>query len=239
MAEHLETNAVDHDALRELLTGAPGGLLPMSVTPGDPGDWPIQAADGDYICASPDDGVRGGHDRSTANLIVAAVNALPALLNLLATQDAPAPCNMRQQEPFDFAWCETHDTTFPLGGTCKFNGREPWEVWAAEADEQRGLKVRAEMRAEAAEQLLEQAREVEARECSPARAARQNRALILLNERLIDLHDKVVMDTDRDRELHAQVITHSKELLAAALVEPPTEGEIGTARASVTEAGPT
>jgi hypothetical protein len=32
-----------------------------------------------------------------------------------------APCEMYHQEPFDFAWCETHDTTFPLGGVCKYN----------------------------------------------------------------------------------------------------------------------
>lgn len=61
---------------------------------------------------------------------------------------APAKCDMRHQPPMDFAWCETHDTTFPLGEKCKFDGREPWEVYAEEADEQRGLKVQAEMRAE-------------------------------------------------------------------------------------------
>lgn len=29
-----------------------------------------------------------------------------------------APCDMRQQAPFDFAWCDTHDETFPLGAVC-------------------------------------------------------------------------------------------------------------------------
>jgi len=29
-----------------------------------------------------------------------------------------APCDMRHEPPFDFAWCETHDSTFPLGGVC-------------------------------------------------------------------------------------------------------------------------
>lgn len=29
-------------------------------------------------------------------------------------------CDMRQQDPFDFAWCETHDETFPLGGVCSY-----------------------------------------------------------------------------------------------------------------------
>lgn len=30
----------------------------------------------------------------------------------------PLECDLRQQEPFDFAWCVTHDRTFPLGGDC-------------------------------------------------------------------------------------------------------------------------
>lgn len=32
-----------------------------------------------------------------------------------------APCRLRHQEPFDFAWCETHDTTFALGNTCRYS----------------------------------------------------------------------------------------------------------------------
>ena len=66
-------------------------------------------------------------------------------------------CQMFHEEPFDFAWCETHDTTFALGDACKFQGREMWEVYAEEAQEQRGLKVRAEMRVEYLEFLLSNA----------------------------------------------------------------------------------
>lgn len=62
--------------------------------------------------------------------------------------DDIATCVMAHQEPFDFAQCETHDTTFALGDACKFQGRRMWEVFADEADEQRGLKVRAEMELE-------------------------------------------------------------------------------------------
>lgn len=54
-------------------------------------------------------------------------------------------CDMKHQPPMDFAFCETHDTTFALGDRCKFYGREMWEVFAEEANEQRGFKVRAEM----------------------------------------------------------------------------------------------
>lgn len=68
---------------------------------------------------------------------------------------SPAPdrvevCEMVHTEPYDFAECRTHDTTFPLGSECKFHGHLMWEVYADEADEQRGLKVRAEMEAEQA-----------------------------------------------------------------------------------------
>lgn len=66
----------------------------------------------------------------------------------------PAQCVMTHTEPFDFAHCETHDTTFPLGGTCKFNGREVWEVYADEADEQRQRAVRLEMKLELLEQKI-------------------------------------------------------------------------------------
>lgn len=57
-------------------------------------------------------------------------------------------CDMRHGEPYDFAWCETHDTTFPLGEACKFNGRVMWEVYAEEADEQRQRAVLAELELE-------------------------------------------------------------------------------------------
>ena len=33
-------------------------------------------------------------------------------------------CDMRHRPPFDFAWCETHDKTFPLGGICPERRRE-------------------------------------------------------------------------------------------------------------------
>ena len=80
-----------------------------------------------------------------AALIAAAPGWLAELCDRLSAAEAqisdmqPAACDMKCQEPYDFAWCETHDTTFPLGYKCKFDGREAWEVFAAEADEQRGM----------------------------------------------------------------------------------------------------
>jgi len=56
----------------------------------------------------------------------------------------PEPCVMTHTPPDDFAECKTHDLTFPLGGTCKYDGRVPLEVAQDEADEQRMRAVRAE-----------------------------------------------------------------------------------------------
>ena len=66
----------------------------------------------------------------------------------LLAEVTPAPCVMTHTPPFDFAQCETHDETFPLGGACRFQGREAWEVYADEADEQRQRAVLAEIEVE-------------------------------------------------------------------------------------------
>lgn len=53
------------------------------------------------------------------------VSAIPTPEVLEAIKAAfAAPCDMRSGEPYDFAWCETHDSTFPLGDTCPYD-REP------------------------------------------------------------------------------------------------------------------
>ena len=62
-----------------------------------------------------------------------------------AEADKPAPCVMAHTPPFDFAQCETHDETFPLGGACKWHDKESvTEVLQDEVDEQRMRAVRAE-----------------------------------------------------------------------------------------------
>lgn len=62
-----------------------------------------------------------------------------------AEQGKPAPCVMTHTPPFDFAQCETHDETFPLGDVCKWHGKESvTEVLQDEVDEQRARAVRAE-----------------------------------------------------------------------------------------------
>lgn len=59
-----------------------------------------------------------------------------------------APCVMTYTPPMDFAQCETHDETFPLGETCRFDGRDMVEVLFEAVDEQRGRAVRALMELE-------------------------------------------------------------------------------------------
>ena len=59
--------------------------------------------------------------------------------------DEPGECVMTHTPPFDFAQCETHDETFPLGGACRFHGRTSVaEVYADEADQMRARAVLAE-----------------------------------------------------------------------------------------------
>lgn len=74
----------------------------------------------------------------------------------------PLDCDMVHIEPFDFAQCNTHDTTFPLGDQCKFHGRDPFEVIYEEASQQRSRAVMAEMaRDEAIEEVARLRREIE------------------------------------------------------------------------------
>lgn len=84
------TTPVDLEALAGLLDAAVTELhaaasLPWRADEDDNPEWdvPILDAANDYICNSPDDGVRGGFESVDARLIVAAVNALPALLDEL------------------------------------------------------------------------------------------------------------------------------------------------------------
>lgn len=65
---------------------------------------------------------------------------------ITATVDTPDPCQMRHQPPMDFAYCETHDTTFPLGSVCEWDDvtsvtRHLYDL----VDQQRVRAVRAEM----------------------------------------------------------------------------------------------
>ncbi|TDP92348.1 hypothetical protein EDF62_1554 [Leucobacter luti] len=65
---------------------------------------------------------------------------------LLATNtDRPAPCSTSHTPPYDFGVCAMHDTTFPLGGTCKWDGVDSVAAQLqVEVDEQRTRAVKAE-----------------------------------------------------------------------------------------------
>ena len=79
-------------------------------------------------------------DRSHARALIHEVERLRARVS-----DEPGECVMTHTPPFDFAQCETHDETFPLGGACRFHGRTSVaEVYADEADQMRARAVLAE-----------------------------------------------------------------------------------------------
>lgn len=96
--------------------------------------------------------------KSTRALFIAAVEALPALLDAAAERDALTtvqPCVMEQEEPYDFAWCETHARTFALGGTCDHAGLSHVDYLDEDGRKQRGRAVRAEMELDALREELE------------------------------------------------------------------------------------
>ena len=62
----------------------------------------------------------------------------------LAWWTEPQPCDLRHSEPFDFGSCETHDRTFPLGGTCDHAGLSEVEWMEQREHQQRQRAIRAE-----------------------------------------------------------------------------------------------
>lgn len=69
--------------IRERVQAATEGPW-VAVAGEGPNDWPIVCPDGsalgEYLCASPDDGVRGGHSEADAEFIAAARADVPWLL---------------------------------------------------------------------------------------------------------------------------------------------------------------
>jgi len=81
----------------------------------------------------------------------------------LTFTDTPSPCEMTRTPPFDFAQCETHDTTFPLGGACKWHGKDSISaVLEDEADKQRVRAIRAEIERDKAIAQRDASRQVNA-----------------------------------------------------------------------------
>jgi hypothetical protein len=78
-------SALDLDAIEARAAAATGGpwLLGDGVFDeqlnGDD-DWAVRVADGSYLCASPDDGVRGGHSKADAEFITNARADVPMLV---------------------------------------------------------------------------------------------------------------------------------------------------------------
>ena len=57
---------------------------------------------------------------------------------------AVAPCSETYTEPFDFAYCSTHDRTFGLGDHCDYAGLSEVDYMEKQATEQRVRAIRAE-----------------------------------------------------------------------------------------------
>lgn len=119
-----------------------------------PGPWQFFDEEGECYSSAPATGAflveyGASVDQKLLDVnYIAAANpaAVLALIEEVRNGDKPDECVMAHTPPFDFAQCETHDTTFPLGGTCKWRGRESiYEVLDEEAQEQRGRAVRAEL----------------------------------------------------------------------------------------------
>jgi hypothetical protein len=72
---------------------------------------------------------------------------LRALLDAADERDrlvAVAPCSETRTEPFDFAYCSTHDRTFALGEHCDYAGLSEVEYLEKQARVQRFRAIRAE-----------------------------------------------------------------------------------------------
>ena len=126
----------------------------------------VAGSDLTIICSELWQGWEGTQDAALIANAPADLAALLAEVERLRTELAdrtPAACDMKHEKPYDFAWCKTHDSTFPLGEKCKFDGREPWEVYADEADEQRRRAVRAEMQVERLRETMQRVREASKR----------------------------------------------------------------------------
>ena len=95
------------------------------------------------------------NERATEDIpYLAAANpsVVLALLDAAAERDALTvvqPCVMKLGEVYDFAWCETHDRTFALGGTCDHAGLSHVDYLDDDGRTQRGRAVRAEMERDA------------------------------------------------------------------------------------------
>lgn len=64
-------------------------------------------------------------ERRDAGLTAADIPATePGVWHVLTPEEEAEidalPCRMFHEEPFDFAYCEVHDTTFALGDVCKY-----------------------------------------------------------------------------------------------------------------------
>lgn len=124
------------------------------------------------------------------------------------------PCVMKLGEVYDFAWCETHDRTFALGGTCDHAGLSHVDYLDDDGQKQRGRAVRAEMERDALLDRLAHMRE--ARDSARAEverlAAMVERVRDWLDRRGVDVSDRDGAYIDGYRAAQRHMVMDAREL---------------------------
>ena len=88
-----------------------------------------------------------GHDFVAPPFTTIDAADLRALLDAADERDrllTVVPCSETRTEPFDFAYCSTHDTTFALADHCYYAGLSEFDYMEKQATEQRVRAIRAE-----------------------------------------------------------------------------------------------
>ena len=93
-----------------------------------------------FVTGTASDGYPSAGYESIDDDILALLDAADERDGLLTV----VPCSETRTEPFDFAYCSTHDTTFGLSDHCYYAGLSEFDYMEKQATEQRVRAIRAE-----------------------------------------------------------------------------------------------
>ena len=144
------------DEIRAALAAATPGPWDATYDPSDRWTSITGQQYGEYVC--PEVATCEGGVGTDAHLIANAPTWLAELLAEVDLWTSVLPCEVTHEEPFDFDQCTTHDRTFPRGGTCDHAGASEVDWLQDREAQQRVRALRAEARAEAAEQAVHRVR---------------------------------------------------------------------------------
>lgn len=161
MSEALSKEQLDH--LEELANKATPGRRRLTATGIGNRSYPdtLETEDGTPLIMPQDE--QGGESWSNDNDARLWEALDPHIVTTLVSQarkalnaGKPDPCVMTHTPPYDFAQCETHDTTFALGETCEWYGVESVAIKLEnDVDNQRLRAVKAEMERDSLLYLVE------------------------------------------------------------------------------------